>query len=242
MRQLLPFPAEVDPYDAYRPEASPHVRINMVSSADGAIVDETGRSGGLGGPADREVFRVLRALADVIVVGAGTARGESYGPHRMPARLAERRAADGRPGPAPLAVVSASLNLDPATPLFAEAVARTIVLTVSAADRGRRAAMERVATVLEVGDQEVDPRAAVDALKELGHRHILVEGGPELNRSLIDAGVVDELCLTLAPMLVDGGGPRLAGAITGRQNLALRAALVEGNELFLRYAFPDRLG
>ena len=243
MRQLLPVPGDVDPYDVYRPDAPELVRINMVASVDGAVVDEHGRSGSLGGAADREVFRVLRALSDVIVVGAGTARREGYGPHRMPARLAQRRAAEGRALPSPIAVVSASLDLDVDTPLFAEAVVPTIVLTTATADPSRRTALARAATVLEVGEEAIDPARARRALVERGLPHILVEGGPQPNAALIGAGVVDELCLTLSPALVGGDGPRLAGALTDRQTLSLRGALVEGDELFLRYAVgPKRWG
>lgn len=234
--------AEIDLYAAYRPAADQHLRINMVASADGAVVDAEGRSGTIGGSGDREVFRTLRALADAIVVGAGTARAEGYGPHRPPQRLARRRAGDGRPAPAPIAVVSGSLDLDPAAPLFAEAATRTIVLTAAGADDARRRALGEVATVLTVGEEKVDPARAVEALRAAGHRQLLLEGGPSLNAAFLDAGVVDELCLTMAPALLGDRGPRLSGALAGRHRLRLLAALTDDVELFVRFALADPPG
>lgn len=239
MRQLLPAPADdVDLWEAYRPAAPDLVRLNMVSSADGAVVDADGRSGSIGGPGDRAVFRILRAHADVVVVGAGTARTEGYGPHRMPEALARRRAAEGRDAPAAIAVVTRSLALDLDAPLFTEAATPTIVLTVAAADPARRRAAAAVATVIEVGERDVDPAVAVRALRDLGHRSLLVEGGPALNADLLAAGVVDELCVTLSPVLLGGDGPRLSGGLGRPVDLALRGALVQDGELYLRYGAP----
>ncbi len=129
MRRLLPTYADaVDLHAAYAyPDRRPWVRANMVSSADGAVTLE-GRSGGLSGAADREIFALLRSLSDVILVGAGTVRAEHYGPaepssaHAEPSsEHAEERAGRGAP-PAPvIAVVSQRLELDPAAPLFAKA-------------------------------------------------------------------------------------------------------------------------
>jgi riboflavin biosynthesis pyrimidine reductase len=89
MRRLLPTPGDdVDLFEAYTPAGTfagagrPWVRVNMISSLDGAIAVR-GRSGTLGGPPDRRLFMVLRSLADVIVVGAGTMRTEGYGPAHL---------------------------------------------------------------------------------------------------------------------------------------------------------------
>jgi riboflavin-specific deaminase-like protein len=231
MRALLPDEAEVDPWEAYRPPAEDHVRINMVASADGAIVDAEGRSGSIGGDGDR----TMRALSDVIVVGAGTVREEGYGPHRPPARLAERRRAEGRPEAAAIAVVSASLDLDPSARLFADAAVRTVVLTAGSADAARRRALDEVADVIVAGEESVDPATALAALRDRGHRRVLVEGGPTLNAAWLAAGVVDELCLTIAPLLLGEGGPRLAGDLADRVELDLDGVLAQGGELLLRY-------
>jgi riboflavin biosynthesis pyrimidine reductase len=239
MRQLLPVPLEpVDLYDAYRPDrtAPATLRVNMVSSVDGAVTDEHGSSDGLGDAADHEVFRVLRAHADAILVGAGTARAEGYGPHRLGRDLAARRRSDGWPDPAPIVVASRSLALDPATSLFTAARTPTVVLTCAAAPADRRARLARVARVLVAGDEDVDLPGGLALLQsELGAAHVLSEGGPSLNRELFAAGLVDELCLTVAPVLVNGGGPRLATELPGRVSLALGAAYEQGSELLLRY-------
>ena len=239
MRQLLPVPIEdVDPYEAYRPE-DPHaalLRLNMVATIDGAVQDEEGRSGGLAGQGDTEVFRTLRALADGILVGAGTARIEGYGPHRLRADLAERRAADGRPEPAPIVLVSRSLSLDLSSPLFTEARTRTVVLTCAAAAADRARATERVATVVVAGDRYVDLASGIAALRDqLGLAHLVCEGGPTLNSGLLAAGLVEELCLTLAPRLAGSDRRGIATELTRRPNLSLTAACEQDGELYLRY-------
>jgi 5-amino-6-(5-phosphoribosylamino)uracil reductase len=239
MRQLLPSPSDrVDPYDTYRPEDphAPLVRLNMVASADGAVTDRRGRSGGLGGDGDRVVFRALRALADAVLVGAGTVRAERCGPHRPPEALAARRRADGRTRPAGVVVVSRSLDLDTGAPLFAEAEVPTVVLTCAASDPGRRAAIERVGRVVVAGDTWVDLAAGLVELRErLGWAHVLCEGGPTLNAQLLAADLVDELCLTVAPQLVGGSGPRLAAEIEPPRQLDLAAVCEQDGELLLRY-------
>lgn len=239
MRQLLPVPLdEVDPYEAYRPDDRdrPLLRVNMVTSADGAATDAEGRAGGLSGKGDQEVFRTLRALADGILVGAGTVRVEGYGPHRLRADLARRREADGRDGPAPVVVVTRSLDLDLGSRLFTQAHTPTVVLTCEAAPVEQRRAAERAGRVLVVGDEHVDLPKAVAVLRdELGLAHLLCEGGPTLNAGLFAAGLVDELCLTVAPKLA---GMRRLTITTGQlepQGLWLLGACEQDGELYLRY-------
>jgi len=238
MRQLFPAVVDdVDLYDAYSPASSdPVLRLNMVSSADGRVTDRDGRSGGLGGNGDKEVFRTLRALADGILVGAGTARAEGYGPHRLRTDLAQRRTAVGLGGPAPIVVVSRSLDMDYDAPLFSEAQTPTIMLTCQSApaDVQRRAAEAGVVVV--AGDDDVDLKLGVAVLRQqFGLAHILCEGGPSLNAALLDAGLVDELCLTLAPMVVGHDAPSLTAPIQSGRPLTLHTALEQDGELFLRY-------
>ncbi|CAN5805965.1 pyrimidine reductase family protein [soil metagenome] len=239
MRQLLPRASDrVDPYDAYRPDDphAPFLRLNMVASADGAVTDRRGRSGGLGGDGDRVVFRALRALADAVLVGAGTVRAEKYGPHRPPEALAARRFADGRARPAAIVVVSQSLDVDIGAPLFTEAEVPTVVLTCAASDPDRRAAIERVGRLVVAGDARVDLAAGLTGLRErLGCAHVLCEGGPTLNAALLAAGLVDELCLTVAPQLMGGSGPRLAADLEPSRDLDLIAVCEQDGELLLRY-------
>ncbi|HEV2368778.1 MAG TPA: dihydrofolate reductase family protein, partial [Acidimicrobiales bacterium] len=125
----------------------PFVRANMISSIDGSIT-VGGRSGRLGGPADRNLFMLLRSLADVVLVGAGTARAERYGPARLSADHRARRVERGQAPVPVLAVVTASGQLDWASPFFTEAEVRPIVFTASGGDERNRAEAEAVADVV----------------------------------------------------------------------------------------------
>src|SRR5258708_22077632 len=100
----------------------------MVASLDGAISVQ-GRAGGLGSEADRHLFRVLRSLADVVVVGAGTVRAERYGPVKLAAELVAARRARGKPDLPPIAIVTRSCQLDWDSPLFTETSVRPMVIT-----------------------------------------------------------------------------------------------------------------
>jgi riboflavin biosynthesis pyrimidine reductase len=183
----------------------------MISTLDGAI-SINGRSGLLGGPADHGVFQVLRSLADVILVGAGTARAEDYGPVTLEDQLREQRVARGQSDVPPIAVVTGSGNLDWSSPFFTEAEARPVVVTTLTSDAGARRRAEAVADVLIAGEDRVDPAEALRQLWQAGHRSVLLEGGPGLNADVVHAGLMDELCLTLSPRLVAGDGTRvLAG-------------------------------
>ena len=189
-------------------EGRPWVRASMIESADGAAAVD-GLSGGLGGAADREVFGLLRALAGVILVGAGTARAERYRPARVAPRWAALRA--GRPGPPPIAVLSARLDLDPDGPLLAGAPGgvRTIVITSESAPADRRATIARRADVIIGGEHKVSAAAAVSALAGRGYREILAEGGPHLLGQLAATGLIDELCVTISPVLAGGRAGRI---------------------------------
>jgi riboflavin biosynthesis pyrimidine reductase len=184
------------------------VRANMVASADGAVTLD-GRSGGLSGPADRTVFTVLRSLADLVLVGAGTARTERYRPVRATQIWPQLRA--DRAALPPIAVVSASLDLTGCEPLLAvpEGSTQTIIITTRAAPAERKAAIARVARVIEAGTDRVDIGEALGELASLGYRRVLVEGGPVLLGHLTHAGLLDELCLTVSPMLAAGSAGRI---------------------------------
>ena len=217
VRALLPQPrSQVDLLAAYAVPDSARgdrsfVRCNMVSTLDGAIAVQ-GRSGSLGSPGDRRVFGVLRSLADVILVGAGTARAEGYGPARLGDELRARRVERGQSDAPPIAVVTGTGELDGRTPFFADAVEPPIVLTTELGAAAAHRSVGDVARVRVAGANRVDPVRALDELNRLGHRHVLLEGGPGLNGDLVRAGLLDELCLTLSPRLVAGAGPRvLAG-------------------------------
>jgi riboflavin biosynthesis pyrimidine reductase len=242
MRQLLPAPSgemtDDDLLAAYEVPAGadPHVRVNFVASVDGAAWLD-GRSGGLSSPADKRVFALLRDLADVVLVGAGTIRTEGYSYPDFGAERRARRRALGLAELPRFAVVSGSLDLDPGSGLFAGAPVRTIVLTGTAAPPDRRAALARVADVVTAGDRHVDLARAVDALAARGLTRILSEGGPALLGGLVAAGRLNELCLTVSPLLAGPGAGRIvAGAGHPPVTLSILRLLTEDGSLFTRYA------
>ncbi len=245
MRQLFPSPDSGDPDLAalYAYPPGPWLRANMVASADGAA-SLGGVSAGLSSGADRQVFGLLRALADVIVVGAATVTAERYGPARRSRLWSHLR--DGRPATPAIAVVSARLDLDPASRLFTEAPpdARTIVITTAAAPRDLRAGLARHADVITAGEAVVDLNAAVRALADRGYLRVLTEGGPHLLGQLAAAGLLDELCLTIGPLLAGPGAHRIVSGDpfpAGPLPLTLAAVLEDGGFLLCRYTRRNHL-
>jgi riboflavin biosynthesis pyrimidine reductase len=221
----------------YAYPAGQWLRGNMVASADGASALD-GLSGGLSTPGDRRLFWVLRGLADVILAGAGTTRAEHYRPTRPSDSWAPLGLRAGRPAAPPLAVVSRSLDLDPADPLFtaAPADAKTIVITCAAAPPDTREALRRSADVIVAGDTTVDLKQALAALHDRGLDRILCEGGPSVLAQLAAARLLDELCLTVSPVLAGPGPARiLTGAPFPPQRLDLAVVLEENGTLFCRY-------
>ena len=209
MHRLFPLPAgPLDPQQAAslpRPPQRdrPWVLLNMVASIDGAAALD-GLSGGLSGSADKAMFAALRAQADVILVGAGTANAERYGRAR-------------RSG-ARIAVVSGSLSVDPDLPLFdapAEpaAVPLPLIVTTSSAGAADAARFDGRAELLRLGEGSVDLPAALEWLGARDARVVLCEGGPVLNASLIAADLVDEINLTHAPLAVGSAAPRIAAGL-----------------------------
>jgi len=193
------------------PAGGLQVRANMVTTVDGAATGANHVSGSINGPADFRVFRVLRALADVVLVGAGTARGERYTALDVPDGLEAARASRGRAPEIALAIVTATGDVPDR---LLDADRPPLLLTTGSnpsLDRLReRVGADRVVVADGGVPGAVDPRAAVAALADRGLRHVLTEGGPRLLAQLVDADLVDELCLTWSPQLV--GGP--VGRIT----------------------------
>ncbi|WP_442788234.1 dihydrofolate reductase family protein [Amycolatopsis sp. NBC_01286] len=208
------------------------VQVNFVASADGAVeVDTT--SAGLSHAADREVFLLGRDLCDVVLVGAGTARAEGYRGVRASAKRLERRRRLGLADVPPIAVVTRTADLDPHSPLFTDTIVAPIVVTTTGADTAHLAGVE----VLRAGDADVDLALALDLLAGRGLRRVDCEGGPRLFAGLIAADLVDQLCLTVAPLLVAGGAGRIAAgpALAAPRALALASVLVEDGFTLLRY-------
>lgn len=240
MRRLLPLPVEEDPdLDAAYWVPDPgrqHVRAMMVASADGAA-QAAGRSAGLSGPADKALFALLRGHAEVVLVGAATARVEGYGGARPPAaRRAWRRARQLSEVPS-IAVVTRSAELRLDGPLFTDTLVRPIVLTHAGVAAQRLAELAGRADVIVAGDGDVDLAVALDALAERGLRRVSCEGGPHLLAAVAAAGRLDELCLTLSPQALGGPATRiLAGPpLDPPVELRLAHVLEDGGFLFMRY-------
>lgn len=186
------------------------VRANMITSLDGAVTGSDGLSGSLSDPADRAVFTTLRAGCDAIVVGAGTARAENYGP----------------PGPGQLLVViSRSGELPPRLRADPARVVLVLPERPETPTAGARP-LPGEDSVWSLGGPEVAPRAVVAELHRRGRRRILLEGGPQLLAAWLAAGCVDELCLTWAARLIGGGRtllPTPVGPLSTRPRLLLDA-------------------
>ncbi len=208
MRRLLPGPAEdVTIDEAYAaplatPPGRPWLQLSMVTSIDGSTVVD-GDSGALSSSNDTAVLSRLRRLADVIIVGAGTVRGEGYGP---PKKAGQR-----------IGVVTGTGSIDLTTPLF-ETGAGFVITT-------DEASITADVDIVRAGSGEVDLRAAVARLGDVCERCAVVqaEGGARLNGALLDADLIDEIDVTTSPLAVGGGGPRLAtdaGDLTHRYELA----------------------
>jgi riboflavin biosynthesis pyrimidine reductase len=187
------------------------VRANFATSLDGAITGPDGRSGSINSAADHVVFELLRAVSDVVVVGAGTLRSERYTSLTVQDRWRTTRSEFGRSEALPLVCVSNSGQI----PLrLREASRGTILLATHTSSPGLAEARELLGEqqVLVCGDEEVDDRRLVAAIAERGWNRILTEGGPHLASSMVAAGVLDEVCLSLTPRVVGGSGPRMTTA------------------------------
>ena len=213
----------------------PWLRVNFVSSVDGAATT-AGVSGGLGDASDKRLFELLRRVSDVVLVGAGTVRAEGYGAMRVSGASADWRVKRGLPPHPVFAIVSGSLDLDPASTIFTYAPVRPVIVTTGRASAESMARFDGLADIVVAGEETLDLRAALDALHDRGLMHVLNEGGPSLFGSLIEADAVDELCLTLSARLEAGDAPRIAhGALDVPATLRLERVLRHESTLLLRY-------
>ena len=223
--------------DRRKPDGGCWVTAHMVAGIDGCAAVQ-GRVGALSTAPDKALFADMRTLADVVLVGARTVREEGYGPIRLSEERSAGRLARGLPAAPPLAVVSRSLDLDWDARAFAGAAedSRTIVVTCAAAPPDRLARAGEVADVLVAGEDSVDPAELMDQLAARGLTTVLCEGGPSWLGELVVAGHVDELCLTISPMM--GGDPLPVAVFPPGAELtgfSLRHVLREDDTLFLRY-------
>jgi riboflavin biosynthesis pyrimidine reductase len=231
---------EVDPATVYADmphhDLRPAVRLNMIVSVDGGT-SWNGVSGALGGTADKALFGVLRSLTDVVLVASATMRTEHYGPAILAPEIQEARQLRGQTPVPRIAVVSRTCQFDWSSPFFTASPERPIVFTVSSAAEENRTRAAEVAELIIAGDQNVDLTRAVAELGSRGAKSVLAEGGPTLNGQLARAGLLDELCVTLSPLLASGDAKRLIAGSTldVLEPLGLCSICEEEDYLFLRY-------
>ena len=233
MRRIWPpqDPGELDDEQLERLYGYPADRwlvVNFVSSADGAVALH-GRAAALSNEPDQRVLRLGSDLADVLLVGATTAMVEGFRGVHPDEETAARRARHGLAPIPPTAVVTTGRSLPEDAPVVTEAIVPSIVITTAAAPGRKRAAWEAAgATVLIAGEHSVDLRAAVDTLAANGLLRVDSEGGANLFGSLLAAGLVDELRLTISPTLVSGAAGRIAtGADIDPARLELKSVVAE---------------
>jgi riboflavin biosynthesis pyrimidine reductase len=219
LTRLLPAPAGptsvLDAYDverAPRPDR-PWIGLCMVASLDGSVAVD-GTSGALGNPNDLEVLLTLRDLADMVIVGAGTVRGEGYGPPRR----ADRR----------IGVATNSGRVDLETELFTSGAGFLLAPESAEID-------ESAVEVLRAGATQLDLVAAIGRLDEVmpGATYVQAEGGPRLNAALLEADLVDELDLSISPRMVGGDGPRLVVGADGTERRFDLAHLLADDDGFV---------
>lgn len=251
MRQLWPHSDDNQPPELggaalerlYRYPEQGWLAVNFVSSADGAV-ELAGHSAGLSTPPDRVVYQLGSDLADVVLLGAGTATIEQFHGIRPDKQVSQRRARHGLSPVPPIAVVSSGDSLPADAPVLTDVLTPSIVLTCETAPAATRQAWaDAGATVLTIGHETVDLPVALAALAERGLKRIDCEGGPHLLGALLAAGLVDELRLTLSPMLVSGTSDRLAvGTSIDPARLRLASVLTEADTLLLRYLVDKPTG
>ena len=194
------------------------VRGNMIASLDGGATDD-GKAGGLAGPGDRAIFALLRQLADVIVVGAATVRIENYSGAQLSVAARQARQRRGQAEVPPIAVVTRSGDLDPGARLFTRTEVPPLILTSARTVEDTRSRLGAVAEVIDASGPDPDSADAETVLKILADRglfRVLSEGGPLFLGNLVKSDLLDDLCLTIAPILVGGAAKRI---VTGLGNV-----------------------
>ena len=235
----------LNPIDFYDQVRTPHVDrpwllLNMITSIDGST-HISGTSGGLGGPADQKVLSTLRSFADVILVGSGTVHAENYRTPYVPdGESGKRRIERGQDQTPRLAVISGSGNLDPEIPMFDQEGLngeKPLIYTSENGNKNLPESFEEKAEVVTLGVGSVDLSFVLTDLFRRGAKIVLAEGGPSLNYQLVETQLVDELCLTISPLLVGGES---SGIINGPlfshpHQFQLNDLAIEDKFLFCRY-------
>jgi riboflavin biosynthesis pyrimidine reductase len=219
------------------------VRGNMIVSLDGGATDD-GKAGGLAGRGDRAVFSLMRHAADVILVGASTVRIENYSGAQLPVAARQARQRRGQAEVPPIAVVTRSGDLDPSALLFTRTEVPPLILTSARTVEDTRSRLGAVAEVIDASGADpnsADPAVILTVLGERGLVRVLTEGGPLFLGSLIENGLMDELCLTVAPILVGGASKRIVTGLGHVHTKMRRAHLLADDDgyLYTRYVRAD---
>ncbi|MFJ6094977.1 pyrimidine reductase family protein [Williamsia muralis] len=223
----------VAPIDFYS-DPPDGVRVNMVNTLDNEAAFD-GRVAAISDPTDHQLLLDLRAFADVLLVGAGTVRAESYGRVILTERqIRLRRTALGLNGPPPVAVVTSKGLLPSESRLFG-VEPRPLIITTAVGAAANDPGDDHETIV--AGHDRVDLPQAIDALRERGFRRILCEGGPSLLQALADHDLVDEMCVTVSPTIAggQGGSPRPKTTLGGPRRMKLAHVLSHNDFLYLRY-------
>jgi riboflavin biosynthesis pyrimidine reductase len=200
LRELFAYPLGLD---------HPLLRANFIASIDGAVtLDGAGRK--LGTPTDRRVFTRLREVADVVLVGATTAKAKPYIDIQLGTEAKSWRASHGLPTELQVAVVSSRAVISPQ--LLNNPIPPIVFVSASADGSARRALEASGAIVRQMPQRQIASASIRNGLKELGLNRVLVEGGPTFFSQLVADNAIDELCLTTSPMVVAGPARRLATA------------------------------
>ena len=212
----------------YESDSQNWVRANMIISQDGHFVGPSDSSRDLTGESDLKLLLLLRALSDVVLVGANTARNENY---RQPKARDEFAFLNRKPPR--LAVVSSSLEFDLTTPLFNAGQEPTIVFNVGTT--APSAELLRIAHVIQLTADAASSFATnlIANLFELGLSRVTCEGGPSLLAQLLKADVIDEYDLTISPLTV-GGTPQWTDALPKTTDWVEAASATSGDFEFKR--------
>ena len=210
------------------------VRANFATSLDGAITGPDGRSGSVNSAADHVVFELLRGLSDVVVVGAGTLRAEGYTALSVASRWQATRSALSLAAELPLVCVS---NSGEVPPRLRDAPRGTVLMATHTGSPGLAEARTVLGDeqVLVCGEEAVDDARLVAAFADRGWERILTEGGPHLAGSMVAAGVLDEVCLSLTPVVVGGDGPRMTSTAATVTRYIPRVLVEEDGTLIGRW-------
>ncbi len=226
----------------------PALYANFVASADGVVaLPGAFESGGVvsgNSEPDRFVMGLLRAVADAVLIGAGTFRAGAGGlwhpeaafPAAQDHFVELRRQLGLRPRPL-LVVVTASGHVDPAQPALADC----LIVTTSQGEARLRGKLPSGARIAVLDAQPFPCRPLLGLLRDQGLQVVLTEGGPSLVSQLIDAGLLDELFLTTSPRLFgrqsgDGRKSLIEGFDLAGRSLHLLSVRRHESHLFLRYA------